>query len=114
MAKAMFDLTQLQHANLADLAQLVPAAVVSRPLIDTPTFKQILFAMDAHQAISEHRAPFPATVHMLAGKLHFRVQGTDYELGPNDWILLPPNEPHDLRTDEPARFLLTLIKDANP
>jgi hypothetical protein len=31
-------------------------------------------------------------------------------MGPNDWLLMPSDEPHSLRALEPARFLLTFYK----
>lgn len=110
MAQPLFDATTTRHGNLAQLCPIVPGAIVSKPLIDTGSLKEILFAMDAGQDISEHRAPYVATVHVLAGRLRFTAAGASREMGPSDWLVMPPNEPHDLTAIEPTLFMLVLVK----
>lgn len=110
MAKPMFDPSTVHHANLAQLAAVVPGAVVSRPLVDAGGVKVVLFAMDAGQDIREHRAPYVATVHVLYGRLRFGVGGERRTMGPHDWIVMPADAPHDLLAEEPTAFLLTLVK----
>jgi quercetin dioxygenase-like cupin family protein len=110
MAKPLFDATTTHFANLSDSCPIVAGAIVSKPMIDTGTLKQILFAMDAGQDISEHRAPYVATVHVLSGRLRFAVGSQTREMGPSDWLVMPSNEPHDLTALEPTLFLLTLVK----
>lgn len=110
MAKPLFDTDRTHHANLDDQCAVVEGAIVSKPLIDTGGVKQIVFAMDREQELSEHKAPYVATVHVLAGRVRFGVAGDARELGPGDWLVMPENEPHDLSALEPTRFLLTLVK----
>ncbi len=110
MAKALYNTGETAHGNLAALIDVAGGATVSKPLIDTGAIKQILFAMDSGQEISEHKAPFPAMVQVLTGRLRFGIGGESREMGPHDWVMMKPNEPHDLSAIEPARFLLTLIK----
>ncbi|MFP4145279.1 MAG: cupin domain-containing protein [Phycisphaeraceae bacterium] len=111
MARPLFEPDTVGEGNLAELSRVVKGAIVSKPLIDTGPLKQILFSMDAGQEISEHKAPFPATVQILVGRVRLTVEEKSYELGPNDWLFMPPNAPHDLLTvDEPVQFLLTLVK----
>jgi quercetin dioxygenase-like cupin family protein len=90
----------------------VPGATVSKPLLNLPEGKIVIFAMDAGQEMSEHRAPFVATVHVLEGRLRFGVESADRVMGPNDWLLMPANAPHRLTALEPTRFVLTLFKRA--
>lgn len=110
MAKPLFEADRTHRANLAELCPVVSGAIVSKPLIDTGALKEILFSMDAGQEISQHRAPYVATVHLLAGRLRFGVDGESREMAAGDWIVMPPDAPHDLAALEPARFLLTLVK----
>ena len=110
MAKALFDAQSIAAANLLQQAPVVGGGIVSKALIDRGALKQILFAMDAGQQISEHKAPFVATVQVLSGRLKFRVGGKEHDLGPHDWIVMPPNEAHDLIAAEAVVFLLTLVK----
>ena len=112
MAKPLFDVDETRHANIAELIDVVPGAIVSKTLIDTGPLKQVLFSMDAGQEISEHKAQFPAMVHVLSGQLRFGIGDDDRQMGTNDWVLLKPSEPHDLTATEPTRFLLTLIKES--
>ena len=111
MAKALFDAKSTAEINLLDATPIVPDGTVSKPILDCGSLRQIVFAMDAGQKISEHRAPFVATVHVLDGRLSFAVDGKQRELGPNDWLVMPPDAPHDLDAIEPTRFLLTLAKE---
>ena len=110
MAKAMFDAATVQRANLLSVVPIVPGAIVSKPLVHTAGCKVILFAMDAGQSISEHHAPFVATVHVLDGRLDFGVAGQKHAMAANDWLVMPFDEKHDLVAVEPTRFLLTLLK----
>ncbi len=68
------------------------------------------FSMDAGQEISEHRAPFVTTVHILDGRLRFGVDSEEREMAPQDWLVMPPDAPHRLTALEPTRFVLTLFK----
>lgn len=110
MAKPLYSTDQTQYANLVALIDIASGAIVSKPLIDTGSLKQILFSMDAGQDISQHKAPYAAMVQVLSGQLRFGVGGESRQMGPHDWVLMKPDEPHDLSALEPTRFLLTLIK----
>ena len=110
MTKAMFATTAIENANLLQAVPVVPGAIVSKPLINTATCKMIVFAMDAGQSISEHHAPYVATVHVLDGKLEFGAGGKTYSMAANDWLVMPHDAKHDLLATEPTRFLLTLLK----
>ena len=110
MAKATFDVSSVGTANLLDVAPIVGGSVVSKPLLQTDTCKLVLFAMDAGQSISEHHAPYVATVHVLDGRLDFTVAGRRHELAAHDWLLIPHDVRHDLTALEPTRFLLTLLR----
>lgn len=88
----------------------VPVGTASRKLIATSDFRQVLFCMDAGQEISEHRSPFLAIVHVLAGALHITISGNEYRLELSDWLSMPPDAPHALRAETPVRFLLTMVR----
>jgi len=110
MATPLFDASIPQFAALLAACPIVPGATVSKPLLNRPEGKVILFAMDAGQEISEHRAPFVSTVHILDGRLKFGVQGESRDMGAHDWLVMPADAPHQLSAIEPTRFLLTLFK----
>ncbi len=110
MATPMLDGTTPEFVELLGACPVVEGATVSRALLNTPDGRVIVFAMDAGQEMSEHRAPFMASVHVLDGRLKFGVDGKDREMRANDWLIMPPNAPHRLSALEPTRFVLTLFK----
>ncbi len=112
MAQPLFTTETAHAANLIELISIVEAGTVSKTLLNEPIFKQVLFAMDEGQELSEHRAPYLAIVQVLDGRLHLRVTGETHTLGPGAWLLMPPDAPHDVRAETPTRFLLTLMKHA--
>ena len=110
MATPLLDATTPEFLDLLQICPIVPGATVSKPLLNLPEGKVVIFAMDAGQEMSEHRAPFVATVHVLDGRLRFDVEAAEKIMGPNDWLLMPANAPHRLIALEPTRFVLTLFK----
>lgn len=114
MARPLFEPDAVQVANLSELIESVRSGTVSKTLLNQPEFKQVLFAMDQGQELSEHRAPYVAIVQVLEGRLRMRVAGHDYVLGPESWLLMPPDAPHDVHAEQATRFLLTLAKTIAP
>lgn len=110
MAAPAFDAQNPELVNLLETCPIVPGATVSRPLVNMAQGKVVVFAMDAGQEISEHRAPMPATVQVVDGLLSFSVGGRTREMAPGDWIILPANAPHGLIAIKPTRFVLVLFK----
>ena len=110
MAAPLLDGTTPEFVGLLETCPIVAGATVSRALLNTPDGRVIVFAMDAGQEMSEHRAPFMATVHVLDGCLNFGVDGHQREMRASEWLVMPPNAPHRLRAIEPTRFVLTLFK----
>lgn len=110
MATPLFDASSAQFIELLATCPIVPGATVSKPLVNLPEGKVIIFAMDAGQEINEHRAPFVGTVHVIEGRLRFGIDGRERDMGAHDWLLMPANAPHRLAAIEPTRFVLTLFK----
>mgnify|MGYP000853986502 CR=1 FL=1 len=110
MATPMCDAREARFLGLGSACPIVDGSNVSTPLLNMPQGKVVLFAMDAGQEMSEHRAPFVATVHVLEGRLRFAVGDEERVMGPDDWLVMPANAPHRLTAEEPTRFLLTLFK----
>lgn len=110
MASPMCDAGEPRFLELRSACPIVTGSNVSTPLLNMPQGKVVLFAMDAGQEISEHRAPFVATVHVLEGRLRFALGADERVMGPDEWLVMPANAPHRLSAEEPTRFLLTLFK----
>ncbi len=111
MAKAQFQTDAVSHTNLLELTPIVQGATVSKPLVNSDALRQVVFAMDKGQSMSEHRAPFLVVVQVLDGEMKFTAAGETRTLKAHDWLVMPPDEPHDLDAIEPTRFLLTMVKE---
>lgn len=111
MAQPMFGTDTVSAAKLLELNSIVESGTVSKTLLNEPTFKQILFAMDAGQELSEHRSPYLALILVLDGCLRMQVAGELHTLASGTWLLMPPDAPHDVHAEAPTRFLLTLVKN---
>ncbi len=114
MAQALYKTEQVNYANLLELTPIVAGATVSKPLVNSDALRQVVFAMDKGQLMSEHRAPFIVVVQVLDGELDFTVDGETRRLVAHDWLVMPPDKPHDLDAVEPTRFLLTMVKERTP
>lgn len=73
--------------------------------------KIVVFAFDAGQELSEHRAATAATVLVTRGRLHFSLAGEEFPLPAGGFVHMPANAPHALKAVEPTVMLLTLLRD---
>lgn len=96
--------------NLAELVAYQEGAVVSRTLIDKKTGTVTLFAFDEGQRLSEHTAPFDATVHVLDGEAEIVVSGKPFRLQAGEIVILPANQPHALSAVKKFKMVLIMIR----
>ncbi len=99
-----------QVLKLVDLVSYQDDSVVSRQVTKSDAGNVTLFAFDAGQELSEHRAPFDALVHILDGEAEIRISGELHTLSAGDAIVMPANEPHSLRAVKRFKMLLTMIR----
>lgn len=110
MAAPLFNGVSPHLAALLAAAQLSPARSSANRFSTCRTGEWCSSRWDTGQQISEHRAPFASTLHVLDGRLRFGVETTEPEMGPYDWLVMPADAPHHLTALESTRFLLTLFK----
>jgi len=110
MSKPLYDPSTTVSAQFEDLIDIVPGATVSKALIDAHGVRQILFAMDADQELTEHTSPALAIVQVITGKLWIRVGKDEHNIAQGAWVLMPSNIPHAVKATEKSRWLLTMIK----
>lgn len=108
MAKPVFATDKVAAANLLELVPLVDGAIVTKTLVQTDKTRLVLFAMDQEMELTEHRSPYMALLQVLDGKVFVKVNGSEHHLEPHDWLLMPPDAPHNVRALAPTRFLLTM------
>lgn len=100
--------------SLTDLITPAPSSITSRILAKTSGGNVTLFAFDAGQGLSEHTAPFDALVMVLDGQLKLTIGGTEMTAGAGSVVRMPANIPHALDALEPARMLLTMLREPKP
>ena len=98
------------HA-LTDLIAIAEGAIVSRVLASSGGGNVTLFAFDGGQGLSEHTAPFDALVQVIDGQLEITVGGTEITARPGEVVLMPANVPHALQAPQPARMVLTMLRE---
>lgn len=96
--------------NMADAVGYADDAVISKTLLDKPTGTLTLFSFDAGQGLSEHTAPFDATVQILEGKAAITINGKPQEVAAGNLIIMPANVPHALKAEERFKMLLIMIR----
>jgi quercetin dioxygenase-like cupin family protein len=97
-------------AALAGLVDYQKGAVVSKTLIAKKTGTVTLFAFDAGQGLSEHSAPFDATVCVLDGEAEMTVSGKPFRVRAGEIAILPANDPHAVRAIARFKMLLIMIR----
>ena len=101
-----------QALRLADLITPTERGVASRTLAKTSGGNVTLFAFDAGEGLSEHRAPFDALVLVVDGSLTVTIGGHSVEAETGTIVRLPADVPHAVDATVPARMLLVMLRDA--
>lgn len=84
--------------------------MVSKTLIAKKTGTVTLFAFDEGQGLSEHSAPFDATVCLVDGEAEMTVSGKPFRVREGEIVILPANEPHAVRALTRFKMLLIMIR----
>ncbi|MFC2165675.1 cupin domain-containing protein [Acidobacteriota bacterium] len=96
--------------NLMDFVDYQKGSVVSREIVSQKTGTLTLFAFDEGQGLSEHTAPFDATVYCLDGVVEVTISGNPIQLKAGEMVIMPANEPHALQAVSPFKMLLIMIR----
>jgi len=96
--------------SLMDIVDYQKGSVVSREIVSKKTGTLTLFAFDTGQGLSEHTAPFDATVYCLEGEVEVTISGNPILLKGGEMIIMPANEPHALQAVTPFKMLLIMIR----
>jgi len=101
----------MSRAQIADVASSVSAqegSVVSKVVFKDERLDVTAFGLDSGEGLTEHTAVRTATVHVLSGRLCFKVDGVELDAGPGFWLHMAPGTPHSLSATEPTVMFLTL------
>ena len=97
-------------SSLQGLIDYQEGSVVSRTIIDKKTGTITLFAFDENQGLSEHTAPYDATIYMLDGEVDVTISGKKVWLKQGEITVIPANQPHALAAKTKFKMLLIMIK----
>jgi len=98
-------------STLTALIEVASGAIVSRVLAKSAGGNVTLFAFDRGQGLSEHTAPFDALVQVVDGSLDLMIGGTEVSVSGGEIVRMPAGVPHALTASEPAKMLLTMLRD---
>ena len=99
-----------QTISLAGLIDYQIGSVVSREILKKASGGITLFAFDEGEGLSEHTAPFDATLHILEGEAEIKLSGKSNNLKMGEMIIMPAGEPHSVKALGKFKMLLTMIK----
>lgn len=96
--------------DLAGGVEYAPGSVVSKTLVDKKAGTLTLFAFDAGQGLSEHTAPYDATVQVVDGEGEFTVGGRSQAVRAGRLLIMPANIPHSVHARVRFKMLLIMIR----
>ena len=99
-----------QAKNLVDMIQYADGSIVSKTIVDKKAGTLTLFAFDKGQKLSEHQAPFDATVQILDGTGQITIDGKPINVTAGEIIVMPANIPHAVNANEKFKMLLIMIR----
>jgi quercetin dioxygenase-like cupin family protein len=95
---------------IASLVEYQAHSVVSKQVLSKKTGSLTLFAFDKGEGLSEHTAPYDASVLILDGKATITIDGKPHKLGTGGMIIMPAGVPHSLKAVDPFKMLLIMIR----
>lgn len=96
--------------DLAGLVDYSAGAVVSKTLVDKKVGTLTVFSFDQGQGLSEHTAPYDATVLVLDGEAEVTIGGHTVRARAGQLVIMPADIPHSLRAVRPFKMLLIMIR----
>ena len=99
-----------QGMKLRDLVAYQSGAVVSRTLVNDAGGTITAFAFDEGQGLSEHTAPYDASVIVVEGEVEIKISGLAHTLKEGEMIIMPANKPHALKAVTKFKMILIMVK----
>ena len=99
-----------ESLDLENLVAYQKHSIVSKQILNKKTGSLTLFAFDKGEGLSEHTAPYDASVLILDGKATIMVGGKPHKLEKGEMIIMPAGIPHSLKAAEPFKMLLIMIR----
>lgn len=95
---------------LVDAVAYAADSVVSKTLLDKKEGTLTLFSFDAGQGLSEHTAPYDATIQILDGEAELTIGGEKVRARTGELVIMPAGIPHAVRAETRFKMLLIMIR----
>ena len=96
--------------QLKESIDYASGATVSKIVTKNKSGSITLFSFDKGQNLSEHTAPFDATVIVLDGACEISIAGKPNSLSEGQMIVMPANVPHALEATEAFKMILIMLR----
>lgn len=96
--------------QLGELVAYQKNSVVSKQILNKKAGTLTLFAFDKEEGLSEHTAPYDASILILDGSAEIRIGGKFHKVKKNELIIMPANVPHAVKAVERFKMLLIMIR----
>ncbi len=100
-----------QLINMADFVDYSDGSIVSKTLLDRKAGTLTLFSFDTDQGLSEHTAPYDATVLVVEGSATLVIDGKPMVATAGEMVIMPANIPHAVQAEERFKMLLIMIRE---
>ncbi|HVP93995.1 MAG TPA: cupin domain-containing protein [Methanoregulaceae archaeon] len=97
--------------RLKELVNYQEGTVASRMVINRKAGSITLFSFDENEGLSEHTAPYDATVTILEGECEVWIAGQTYQMKEGETIIFPANAPHALSGITKFKMVLVMIRE---
>ena len=97
--------------QLNSLIEYAAESIVSKAILDKSAGTITLFAFGKGQGLSEHTAPYDATVQILDGNAQITIDGKEVTASAGEIIIMPANVSHSVSAKEKFKMLLTMIRE---
>jgi quercetin dioxygenase-like cupin family protein len=104
-------ITKSEKLRLDQNVDYSAGSIVSKTLLKGESGNLTLFSFDKGQGLSEHSAPFDASVLILDGEGEITIGGKAHVLQKDEFIIMPANIPHAVKALKPFKMLLIMIKN---
>ena len=105
-----YELSPGKAAQLDSMFDYADGSIVSRILVKREHTSITLFALDEGQGLSEHTSSSDAVVYILGGEAEVVVAKKQLRVKSGDAVLLPANEPHELKAVTRFKMLLIMMR----
>lgn len=96
--------------ELNDIIDYAIDGIVSKEMVHSESGSITLFAFDKGQRLSEHFAPYDATIQILDGTAEIMINGELFHPKAGEVIVIPANARHAVNAINRFKMMLIMIR----